>query len=363
MKPDCQMELFDGDTSVGEMAHIKPDSEGGSVSFDNLIILCRNCHKRIDGRRTAKTEQTLLSWKNDRNEEIRKRFCRVYGSFEELETIVVPLLRRNRSIFESYGPLGDRPDDSERHSLWLRFEGELIANNQKLVTLLKRNKSMFPSENWKTVEEFINHAREFILTREESPTFRVNLFPPTLNSIFGLERVTDRLLPSVSALQNLVKHLVDHGKFVSLELVSDQVLKYREGNRLRSLHLNDSPRVLQTYWAGRFFRPQTTNLRLESLVFILHWLDQRKIRYRFKAVDKLTELTLNERVKVFLCYEYYVSLDALFNAPVSNGFIVVNLHGWNGGPFSQEAVAYATDIGVRTMNQKQFYSFAYKNLV
>ena len=363
MNPECQIDLFERGTYVGQMAHIKPDAVGGSVHADNLLILCCNCHSRLDKLRTVSTELMFLSWKNGRNKEIRQRFSKLYGSFEDLEADVVPLLRRNRNIFDSYGPQNDCPDDSERHGMWLRFEGELIANNQKLVAILERNKSKFPSVNLKTVEEFIDHAHEFVRTRDESPTLRVNLFPPTLNSIFGIERVTENLASRVAALQNLIKHLADEDRFISLELLSDQVLTFTSGKRQLRLHLDDTPRVMQTYWAGKFYSPQTTKLRLDSLVFMLRWLADRNISYRFKAVDKLTELTLNDQINILFCYEYCVSRAFMFNAPTHNGLIVVNLHRWNGGPFSQEAVEYASEIGVRTMNQKQFFVFAHNNLV
>ena len=363
MNPDCHIDLFRDGISTGEMAHIRPHTTGGDASFDNLVILCRNCHQVIDAGRTASTEATLSNWKKNRNREIRRRFTRRYEYFEELRLDVVPILERNLKIFGSYGPSSDEPDDAERYALWLRFEGELIANNLKLTTMLEQNQELLHQENQEIVGEFIAHTREFIQTRENRPASRVNLFPSELNSIFGVERVTHSLAPNVSALQNLIIYLDRRNRFIDLKLVPDQVLIYFDGQERARLHLNDRPRVHQTYWNGKFYRPQTTELRLDGLVFVLQWLHDRNIRYEFRKVGNLTEVTLNKTYQVFFCYEYLVSRATLFNTPTSSGLIVVNLHNWNGGPFSEAAVRYASEIGVRTMNQQEFFVFAHENLL
>ena len=183
MNPDCHTHLFEEGASIGEMAHIEPHAVGGDTSFDNLVMLCRNCHGQIDSARTASTEATLSIWKMCRNREIRQRFTRTYRCFEELSSDVVPILKRNLTIFESYGPSSDRSDDDGRHALWLRFEGELISNNRKLAKMLEQNQSLLHRENQQIVQEFTAHTQEFIHTRE-TPNSRVNLFPCELNSFF-----------------------------------------------------------------------------------------------------------------------------------------------------------------------------------
>ena len=48
MNPDCQVELVTDGVSIGQMAHIKEHADSGAVSFDNLLLLCANCHTGID---------------------------------------------------------------------------------------------------------------------------------------------------------------------------------------------------------------------------------------------------------------------------------------------------------------------------
>ena len=364
MNPECHTDLFRKGTFIGEMAHIMPHAEGGDVSFDNLVVLCRNCHKRIDDHREVSTERILEEWKANRNEEVRRLFSKTYNSFKELKAAAVPLLRENLKIFDSYGPGYDSSDYADRYAMWLKFEGILIANNQKLATILKPNEGLLHKENRGIIDEFIAHTIEFIKTRKDRSNSRINLFPTRLNSIFGIERVHESLAPNVSALQNLIDDLVAAGRFIDLELEPNQVVRYKDGKgKQQEIDLSDRPRVQQIYWTRRYYRSQTTNLRLDGLVFTLKWLADRDIHYDFKSPSDLTEITLNGNYKVFLCYEYCVSRAVLYKAPVSKDSLVVNLHNWNGGPFSKEAEEYATDIGATIMNQKEFFVFCHKNLL
>ena len=46
--PDCQSELLKNGSSIGNIAHIEPYAKGGNNKFDNLILLCPNCHTLVD---------------------------------------------------------------------------------------------------------------------------------------------------------------------------------------------------------------------------------------------------------------------------------------------------------------------------
>lgn len=276
----------------------------------------------------------------------------------------MPLLKENLKVFKSYGPNHDSSDYAERHAMWLEHEGVLTANNQKLATMLKRNEKLLHKENRGIVDEFISHTREFINTRANRSNSRINLFPTELNSIFGIEQVNESLAPSVSALQNLITALVDADKFIDLELEPYQVVRYTgKKGKQQEIDLNDRPQVQQIYWTGRYYQPQTTNLRLDGLVFTLEWLANRGIHYDFIGPTNLTQVTLNDAYNIFLCYEYCVSRAVLYNAPISKDWLVVNLHNWNDGPYSEQAAEYATDIGATILNQKEFFVFCHRNLL
>ena len=359
MNPQCDTYLIP-DISIGEMAHIVPDSDGGETSVGNMILLCRNCHYRIDGKRTDHTVDILRSWKADRNREIRRKFAQKYAIFEELQAAVVPLLLRNGEIFDDYGPA----TQAENHDLWLKFEPELIANNKQMVVILQANRRLLHPENQEIVAAFVKHVGEFVATRGSHSGQRVNLFPIDLCAVFGIAaNRSPKPVSNLSALQNFITHLIDQGRFRSLQLEPDPILFYvGEKDNVETLYMDDEIRVRQIYWNGRFYQPNTTEVRLENLTFLLSWLSNNSISYEFPDLCDLTKLVLDRRIPLVVFYEYCLTVSKLHSIPTCEGLIAVNLHNWNGAPVSPEAKRYAESVGMKALTQKEFFVFAHRNL-
>ena len=199
MNPECQADLIKNSFSIGVMAHIMAHSDGGDLSFGNLLLLCSNCHMQIDKSRTETTINQLKEWKANRNEEVKKHFANRYGSFEELKEVVTPILKRNEQIFKNYGPETDTEVSEDRHKLWLKFQDDLISNNRRLEIILTKNKHLLHKENWEVVDEFTAHVHEFIKTRNEKDIQRVHLFPQELLSIFEIAEALVGFPPNLSA--------------------------------------------------------------------------------------------------------------------------------------------------------------------
>ena len=324
-----------------------------------MLVLCLDCHKIIDNPRTPKTVPILRKWKATRSRELHTRFSNSYPTFEALERYVQPLLRRNLNIYRNYGPDAESADPAARHALWRQFEGPILATNRKLTTVLDNNRQLLHKENQGLVDAFIGHTAEFQETRTDEPSVRVMLFPRELNSVFGVETITDDMAPNVSALQNLVAHLISSDQLVELALIPTPKIVYRNARGTQSeLDLRNRPRVHQVYWSGKHYFNKTTNLRLDGLLFVLRWLAAKGLHYKFPNPSNLTEIVVDHTHEIYFIYEYKASLLNMQEGPLRPGLAVVNLHNWNDGPFSAEAVDYASSMGSRTMNQKEFFLFA-----
>jgi hypothetical protein len=85
---DCRIELFvtepghDPVCIIGEMGHVVASSDGGPRSntttrldardkYDNLILLCRNCHRKIDVLHESYTPERLHQIKSDHEAWVR----------------------------------------------------------------------------------------------------------------------------------------------------------------------------------------------------------------------------------------------------------------------------------------------------
>ena len=101
MNPSCQRELFRKDGDIIEKAHILPYCETADNSFENLIILCPNCHKDFD-KNSLFTADEVKEWKKIRENEVNRFFQRKFETFDELKKEVAPLLLENKTIYENY---------------------------------------------------------------------------------------------------------------------------------------------------------------------------------------------------------------------------------------------------------------------
>lgn len=364
MNPACHSELIRDAVSVGQMAHITPYSEGGTGSFENLVLLCPTCHTQIDSSRQENTGTILREWKHNRNLQISNLFAQKYEAFDDLEASVSPLLRRNRTIFDAYGPTGAASIDPERHSLWEKFEPEIVSNNSRLDTMLMANRRLLHKSDVGFVDEFHAHCREFIETRGDTPILREKLFPKGLLSVFDVEGDISDIHSStyISPLQNFIAHLVDEGQFVRLQMTPDQALTYRKDNGLVTLNLENGPRMRQIFWSGNFYTPKTSKILWRGWVFFLEWLHKNNIRYSFPDSRNLSEVTLNGKHRVKLFCEYCLTISNLQEIELVAGLNVVNLHNWNGGPHTPEAQMFAKQVKIRLFNQNQFFAYAHKNI-
>lgn len=365
MNPECITELIsDAESMIGEKSHIKPFRIGGDQSYKNMILLCRNCHKRMDDRQKknpVKITKTFEKWKEDRRGWIKQQLEKRYSTFDQLKSVIIPLLIRNGDIFASYGPIQGTP---EHHELWMEFEPELISNNRRLELILNANIQLIHKANREIVNEFIAHSREFAQTREEGSSLRVNLFPTKLLSVFGIAESREGSPASnVSALQKFVSHLVESGNFEHLELAPEQYVAYKQDGSTQYLFLDDLPNVYQVFWNGGYYRNRTTEMRLDSLVFFLEWLMTNGISFVVPDPTKLTELVLNGRFNVKLCYEYSLSESDMHEFPIDPSVYIVNLQHWNGDScITKSAREYASSLGIKLFTQREFFRFAHKNI-
>lgn len=290
------------------------------------------------------------------------RFSQLFETFADLRDAVLPTLRRNRAIFTSYAPQHS-PNDEQLHPLWLAFEPELIANNEKLVLLFERNRNLFHRENVRVVDQFSAHAREFTQTRGKSDIVRVNLFPDQLHSIFGLTSVRSSPPSNLSALQNLVSYLISKERFIALQLVPEPILTYFHDADIVELHLEDRPRILQVYWSGAFYHPQTTDLRLRQLLFFLGWLYRNGVEFEFPDYRRLTEIMIAGKHHALLCYKYCLSAADLHDQLTSDVDVVINLHHWGAGRTTEQAVDHASQRKVKLMTQREFFVYAHRKLI
>lgn len=357
LNPDCQIELFNLDGDIAEQAHIVPYSETQDNSFENLIMLCPNCHTKFDKNGNFDIND-VKSWKDKRQAEIEQYFSKKFKNFEELKKNIVPLLIENQDIYKNYF-LG------ENKKLWEKFEGKILANNEKLKKMLEANLTLIQDNNnpdysnRTIVRDFIAHVNEFEITRNEEEKNRKILFPKEINSIFGIEPIQDNLIQSTESLEDLIEKLKNKGEFYSLELGIERpyIALQKEGN-IEKIYLKDTPRLRQLYYDNHSFKTQ--KVRLESLNFAMKYIRSRNIPFSYPNESKVSEIFVKKN-KILFIYEYCLSKSFLVQTLPEEGSVIVNLHNWNGEAcISSEAHELAQRLNVTLLSMDGFYVFINK---
>lgn len=353
MNPNCQAELFINDTDIAEKAHIDSFAETGDNSYENLVILCPNCHTKFDKANIFSKEE-VKQWKILRHNELQKLFSVKCTTFSELEKKVKPLLIENKSIYENYYLKNNK-------DLWNKFEPKILSNNrqiklllQKNINLIQRNDRDINMSNQYYIQELITHIDEFEITRNSDNHNRQVLFPEKVNSIFGIEPIQESIIPKIEYLELLIKKLKEKCKFREIVLSTDRpyFTMYDDNNNIQTVYLDDTPRLRQlyfSYYCLTEYRNIAINsgVRLDGLIKSLNIFMDRNISFKFLKDDNLRHIQLENGKEIIFVYEYCLSVDFLKNMRIMPKMCIVNLHGWNGdGCISSEARDYARQIGI-----------------
>lgn len=351
MNPDCQAELFIKNSDIMEKAHIGTYYETEDNSYENLIVLCPNCHKKFD-KTGLIDENNVKQWKEIRRNELENFFSVELRSFDQLKEKVVPFLSENYSIYKSYYLSGNK-------SLWDKFEPQILSNNEKLKLLFENNRTLFQQHSYKEysnlelIQKFITHVDEFKITRDDGKKLREVLFPQEISSIFGIMPVTDYILPSTESMEELIKVLRKENLIDEVMLGIDRpyiLLKNRD-----KIFMDDTPRVRQLYYDNSCFRK--TGVRLKSLNFALKYLRSRNINFTYVNQDSLREIKVND-INIVFVYEYCLSRIFLSSMSPKPNYVIVNLHNWNGSCcISREALNLADNFEVKLLTMDEFYGY------
>ncbi|GLH20100.1 hypothetical protein BR1R3_28420 [Pseudomonas atacamensis] len=202
--PACTTSLFqdvgEDNIHIAEMAHIFSATDGGPRTkssltkeergqFTNLILLCANCHTKIDKAEDAFPDDLISTWKVTHSEKIRELFSVVeYSTRSEVFSRISPLLRSNHTIFIEYGPHGEHRfnAESEVARLWTRnIRTTILPNNRKLVAIISANRGLLHPSELGIVDLFFLHVEEFE-ARHLGLADVVNArFPEGMDAVYG----------------------------------------------------------------------------------------------------------------------------------------------------------------------------------
>lgn len=201
--PSCQERLFsditDKDYHIAEMAHIFAASNNGPRAnpsmdnyelslYENLILLCPNCHTKIDKNSELYDDETIGDWKRKHIESIQHIMrASKYSSRNDVVLFVNALLLKNRTVFNEYGPNNGYKENPEAETalVWKRkVLSQIIPNNQKIISTIDLNIIFFTNAEKVIIEKFRQHNDDLTHRHVGGISVTGITFPDDFNHIF-----------------------------------------------------------------------------------------------------------------------------------------------------------------------------------
>jgi hypothetical protein len=173
---DCLPFLDETDPTVtGEMAHVIAKSPtgprgngiGGNDTYENLVLLCPTHHTLVDKAPEGKySEDILHEWKAKHEESVACALASpVFDDRDDMFRYLADLLAENHACWSTYGPESNSAESNPAgnlHRLWeFRKLSIIVPNNSRIVFALKRHKTLFNENEYRTAAGFIEHAAGF----------------------------------------------------------------------------------------------------------------------------------------------------------------------------------------------------------
>ena len=174
--PGCPNELFvdaaGQSIHIAEMAHVFAANDRGpradpSLSkadrgaFENLVMLCANCHTMVDKAPAAFPDQMMLSWKREHANKLQALFGVVnFGDRAGARSAIAPLLAENHAVFRQYGPHIDAAQNPESGAAeqWERkMLTRILPNSRRMLAVVDANRHLLVDSERQTLELFRQH--------------------------------------------------------------------------------------------------------------------------------------------------------------------------------------------------------------
>jgi hypothetical protein len=205
--PGCHEDLFQffnsgKISSIEELAHIIGQSEKGprgkdvktSLSnrdeYNNIIILCPNCHSKIDKSPDEYPEQRLKDWKSKHEEKINDAFhIKELENKNELKNTIDKISVENKSIFDTYGPNSEeskRNPYSDYAKVWKeKALTKILPNNRKIVNTINANYKLLLDKDKEIFERYKRHVEDFEYNNlSDDKIGNPQTFPDDFHNIF-----------------------------------------------------------------------------------------------------------------------------------------------------------------------------------
>ncbi|GAA5014026.1 hypothetical protein GCM10025794_02480 [Massilia kyonggiensis] len=200
--PGCQNELFvdaaGKSIHIAEMAHVfaandrgpraKPGlSKAERGAFENLVMLCSNCHTMVDKAPLAFPDDVIFKWKREHANKLRELFGAVKFD-DRLAALqaVEPLLTQNHAIFNQYGPhieAASNPESGAAEQWKRKMLTRILPNSRRVLAIIDANRHLLRDDEKAALEQFRQHIDDLEAFHIEGSREDASRFPNAFANI------------------------------------------------------------------------------------------------------------------------------------------------------------------------------------
>jgi len=156
-------------------------------SYDNIILLCANCHTEIDKAPERYDDATVKNWKRDHWQKLSAALGVVkFSDRSELRNQIELLLAENRSIHRTVGPDLEykfNPEAAEAEAWQARVRGSIIPNSNRILAILSENRHLLTKSELVTFGDFKVHVDGLVLRHLDGQNIPNVRFPVGMEEI------------------------------------------------------------------------------------------------------------------------------------------------------------------------------------
>jgi hypothetical protein len=203
--PSCQQSLFvnveiAGVAHFGEIAHVIAASGDGPRgddavepsalgAWDNLILLCANCHTVVDKTAADHPVELLLGWKESRQAAVERVLgITAFATREGARAAMEPYAIQNRFIHRTIGPDNDYRFDpeAEEAAMWQHeVVATIIPNHHRMLRIIEANMELLTVGEKEVVAEYRSHVDGLTHRHKGKGGLRTVRYPEGMEEIFA----------------------------------------------------------------------------------------------------------------------------------------------------------------------------------
>lgn len=163
--------------------------EGELGAWDNLILLCANCHTIVDKTPDDHPIELLREWKETRLRSVEAALgVARFATRAEARAAIEPYATQNRYLHANHGPDNDYRFDpeAEEAAMWQHaMLNTIIPNHRRILRIIDANAALLSDGEKEVVAAYRTHVEGLVFRHQKAGAVKTVQFPSAMENIYA----------------------------------------------------------------------------------------------------------------------------------------------------------------------------------